>query len=177
MSDMISPADVFDTSFDILMEFEGYISDDTHDAGGLTKYGISQKAYPDLDIATLTLGDARRIYKADYFDACFCSEFPALLAAVVFDTAVNMGTERAIKFLQSSVGTAVDGDYGPNSRKAVERAVIKRGTAEIVNDFMSHRAVFYAKLCERKPSQHKFLRGWLRRTYRLQQFLFAQGWS
>jgi len=177
MATVTSPQQVFDDSFEVLMEFEGYISDDAHDAGGLTKYGISQRAYPDLDIANLTLDDARTIYKRDYFHAAHCHELPSMLAAHVFDTAVNMGTRRAIRFAQRAVGAKPDGAFGPKTRAAVQAACAHRGEAEVINDFQSYRAVFYAQLAARKPSQKKFLRGWMRRTYRLQQFLMSRAAS
>jgi len=50
-----------------VLEAEGYLSDDVNDNGGLTKYGISQRAYPNLDIKNITLDDAKNIYYNDYF--------------------------------------------------------------------------------------------------------------
>ena len=37
-------------------------TDDPNDAGGATKYGISQRAYPNVDIRNLTEQQAREIY-------------------------------------------------------------------------------------------------------------------
>ena len=42
---------VFDKSFEVLMRVEGGYVDDPNDKGGKTKYGISQKSYPNIDIA------------------------------------------------------------------------------------------------------------------------------
>lgn len=39
----------------------------THDAGGATKYGISQNAYPSLDISTITASTAKEITERDYW--------------------------------------------------------------------------------------------------------------
>jgi len=41
------------------------------------------------------------------------------LDLVQFDTAVNMGPGRAVRFLQQAVGCGVDGDFGPATERAV----------------------------------------------------------
>lgn len=72
---------------------------DPEDPGGETKYGISKRAYPRLDIKNLTLEDASAIYKRDYWNAAGCDDLDDSLALVVFDTAVNCGVGRAKKWL------------------------------------------------------------------------------
>lgn len=59
----------FGAAFNRLIANEGVLSNHPADKGGLTKYGISQSAYPHLDIANLTLDDCRKIYYADYWSA------------------------------------------------------------------------------------------------------------
>lgn len=61
------------------------------DPGGETKYGISKRAYPDVDIANLTLEQAQAIYQRDYWEALGCDAMPWSLALLVFDCGVNMG--------------------------------------------------------------------------------------
>ena len=43
-------------------------TNDPNDSGGETKYGISKKAFPNLDIKNLTEEQAISIYKKMYFD-------------------------------------------------------------------------------------------------------------
>lgn len=164
---------VFDEVFKVLLEFEGYMSDDAHDAGGLTKYGISQRAYPMLDIANLTVEDAKFIYFEDYFVKAKCTEFPTELACHVFDTAVNMGVSRAIRFLQHTIKTTADGIFGNGSRAALKKYLANHGEQNLVLDYLSYRAMFYSRIVQRNKTQQKYLRGWLRRTYRLQQFILS----
>lgn len=60
----------FDVAYKQLMErWEDphYTGKVTTDAGGKTKYGISENAYPSLDIAGLTLSRATEIAHADYW--------------------------------------------------------------------------------------------------------------
>lgn len=80
---------------------DGY-SNDPHDPGGETKFGISKRAYPKLDIKNLTLSDALSLYYTDYWYTAKSLEFP--LNVCVFDCAVNQGTKTAKQFLQASKG-------------------------------------------------------------------------
>ena len=41
----------FNKAIEKVLKFEGVLSNDKYDAGGLTKYGISKRMYPTLDIA------------------------------------------------------------------------------------------------------------------------------
>ena len=74
---------------------DGYVND-PHDPGGETKYGISKKAYPMLDIKNLTIDDALALYYRDYWGLAKSLVFPMNLC--VFDCAVNQGTKRAKQF-------------------------------------------------------------------------------
>lgn len=78
---------------------DGYVND-PHDPGGETKYGISKKAYPNLNIKELTLEDALAIYHRDYWSVAKSLEFP--LNVCVLDTAVNQGKKKAMQFLLAS---------------------------------------------------------------------------
>jgi len=81
----------FDRSITFILKWEGDLTSDT---GGLTRWGISQKSYPDLDIANLTLEEAKAIYKKDYWDAMKCDTFMFPECMVIFDSAVNCGVTR-----------------------------------------------------------------------------------
>ncbi|OXE36892.1 MAG: hypothetical protein CGW95_04725, partial [Phenylobacterium zucineum] len=53
----------FDQAFEVLIGHEGGYTNNPQDPGGETKFGISKRAYPDQDIANLTLDAAKAIYK------------------------------------------------------------------------------------------------------------------
>ena len=76
------------------LEREGFLSNDSIDPGGLTKWGISKKAYPKLDIRGLTKKDAIKIYYKDYWLKCRINELPNNLKGIMFDGAVNQGISR-----------------------------------------------------------------------------------
>ena len=58
---------LFDRALAAVLDWEGAVTNDAADPGGLTKYGISQRAYPSLDIASLTVEQAAVIYHQDYW--------------------------------------------------------------------------------------------------------------
>jgi lysozyme family protein len=87
----------FDRAVALVIESEGGARY-THyaaDPGGATKYGISQRAYPALDIAALTEEQAREIYYRDYWTPLGCEFLPWPLCYVLFDTGVLHGPTKA----------------------------------------------------------------------------------
>ena len=102
----------------IILTEEGGLSVDARDPGGTTKYGISQRAYPSLDIRALTLDDATTLYHRDYWTPIRGDDFPAGLALLLLDTAVNMGPATAVKLLQTTLQVTADGIPGPNTQTA-----------------------------------------------------------
>lgn len=80
---------------------DGGYTNDPKDPGGETKWGISKRAHPELDIKNLTLEQALGIYKKDYWD-CYRSRGLDLdsvdpdYAIAVFDSGVNCGVGRCL---------------------------------------------------------------------------------
>jgi len=70
-------------------------TDYPHDPGGLTQYGLSKRANPDLDIGHLTEAQAATAYDARYWTPAGCQALPEPLALNVFDAAVNLGVPGA----------------------------------------------------------------------------------
>jgi lysozyme family protein len=82
-------------------EVEGGLANLKGDSGGLTKYGISSKAYPGEDITNLTLDRAKFLAKRDYWfpmrlDTVNCQA----LANTLFDFAIHAGVRTVTKKLQ-----------------------------------------------------------------------------
>lgn len=134
---------------------EGGHVDHPSDPGGATRWGISQRAYPHLDIASLTLAQAREIYRRDYWDALRLSELPDAIAAEVFDAAVNSGRRSAVVWLQRALGVNADGVIGPITLRAAREA----DPMAIVARFNGHRLSHLADLA----TWPTFGRGWARR--------------
>jgi len=147
---------MFDKAVAFVLEHEGgaAITDDPNDPGGLTKYGISQRSFPDLDIRALSEGEAVMIYKVRYWDKCRCSELPGDLAIIVFDAAVNQGPMAAAKTLQQALGVNVDGIIGPATIAAACRA-----GRSALSELVARRMVMYGL----NPNFTRYGLGWSRR--------------
>ena len=132
------------------------------DAGGATKFGISKRAYPQLDIGQLTEQQAKDIYRNDYWNAVHGDDITAQpIAENIFDTSVNMGSARAIKLAQIALGvTPVTGVLDQHTLQALNSADTNRFLA----DYTLAKVARYVSLCNNNRSQSKFLLGWLNRA-------------
>jgi len=146
----------FEKFIQVIFLNEGVLSDNVNDKGGLTKYGISQKAYPKLNIRALTKQQAQDIYKRDYYDACKAELIKdELLALHVFDMAVNAGVSRAAKLLQEVAGVAQDGIIGNITLNKVN-------SGKYTDKYIVARICFYHSIGT--GSNAGFFKGWINRT-------------
>jgi lysozyme family protein len=81
----------FSQALTILLKFEGGYVNDPNDPGGETNLGISKRAYPDLDIASLTPETVAPLYQKAYWDAINADSLPENCKLMGFDCAVNQG--------------------------------------------------------------------------------------
>lgn len=144
----------FALALDFVLAHEGGYVNDPQDPGGETKYGISKRAYPSLDIANLTREDAAKIYRSDYWDKCRCGELPPGTDLLTFDAAVNQGPRAAIQMLQDALNVKVDGIIGPITLRAAQTVGM-----DLVPELAAIRMHAYAL----NPSFHRYGLGWSRR--------------
>lgn len=142
----------------ILLQDEGGYVNDPHDPGGETKYGISKRAFPNLDIANLTPEQAAVLYYHKYWLPCGGGQIPEHLDLWVFTAAVMSGPEEAIKLLQKLVGTTQDGKLGPLTFGAVKRLPVSR-QHEYLGLFGAHLSTL--------GGWKYYGGGWLNRLFRL----------
>ena len=137
-------------------------TDDADDKGGATKYGISQSAYPQLDIRNLTEHQARDIYKRDYWDRLCGDEIDSqVIAEILFDTCVNMGVRTGSRLVQIALGIEpVDGIIGPESLRVINSA----DEHTLVANFTLAKVARYAHICNQDRTQTKYLLGWINRA-------------
>ncbi len=154
-------SNTFDTAVTAVLSYEGGYVDDPNDPGSETNWGISKRAYPNLDIKHLTRDQAIQIYRRDYWDALGCDRFPPLIAIALFDAAVNQGPSAAVRILQRALGVTGDGVIGPQTLAAARAA---DGQA-LLADFLADRAVQYAGL----STFARYGQGWMRRLFAVQQ--------
>lgn len=154
----------FQLAIDKTLAHEGgsTFTNDSTDRGGATKYGISQRAYPDLDIHNLTEQQAKDIYQRDYWNRMRGDEIDSQpVAENIFDACVNMGVGGGSRLAQLSLGIEpADGIIGSQSLKVINAADEELFLAKFALAKMQR----YADLCTADSSQKKYLLGWLNRT-------------
>tara|TARA_B100000508_G_C11279534_1_gene189820 strand:- start:8 stop:481 length:474 start_codon:yes stop_codon:yes gene_type:complete len=151
----------FNEIIEKVLEHEGGYVNDPTDLGGETKYGITKRFYPDVDIKNLTIEQAKEIYKKDYWDKNKVESLPQNLWHIYFDMCVNMGKRTAVKVLQRAANNRgkdleVDGGLGPKTIEALNGVELDRVRA--------FRVKYYVDLITAKPEQEKFYLGWFRRA-------------
>ncbi len=144
----------FDRCLGVTLGHEGndVLTDDPRDPGGLTRWGISAAAHPNVDIRNLTREDAAEIYRRDYWQPLRCDELPLPIALCVFDCGVNQGVNTAVRLLQSVIGAQIDGTFGPRTLMAVFRSPVE----QLTRRFMTARLHKYMSL----GHWHTYGRGW-----------------
>lgn len=169
----------FDLAIVATLEHEGGDRYTNHpaDKGGPTRWGITAATLGDWrklerpatadEVKALGRDEACAIYRARYWDACRCGEIEdQLVAAKVFDLAVNTGPVAAVRMLQKACdrcqGTpvAVDGVIGAKTLAAVAAS----DPGELVIELVHVATEFYLAIVNRDPSQRVFLAGWLSRA-------------
>jgi len=171
----IRTAETFETAFSFMLQAEGIEQAVAvaGDSGGLTKYGISQASYPDVDIRNITLDHAKAIYRQDYWSKLRCAEMPAPVAIALFDAGVNLGITRAAQQLQRAVLVAQDGIVGDETVRAANKLPVKN----TLIDMMWRRCTWYALLATQDETQGRFLMGWYRRCIQLHTLCLALMWG
>ena len=145
----------------VVIKIEGGYVNDPDDAGGETKYGISKRSYPDVDIRGLTKTAAAAIYLDDYWYPLRCENVPGVLALPLLDSGVNQGRRTAVRLLQGVLGVKVDGLIGPKTLAAVnEYPSISLLSAE----FTLARLDRYVNKSIGRKSQRKYLPSWVHRS-------------
>jgi lysozyme family protein len=147
--------DRFRTFIERLLDHEGGYVNNPADPGGETKWGISKRTYPALDIRGLSREEAIEIYRRDFWDRSEADLLPAPVGFQLLDGAVNSGIAQASRWLQRAVGVADDGDVGPITLAAIRKA----DPADLVMQFNAERLDFMTRL----STWSTFGRGWARR--------------
>ena len=154
----------FHRCIDRILAEEGGLSDHPADPGGLTNYGISKRSYPTLDIAGLTLDDAKALYRRDYWQPLHGDQLPDGLDLLLLDCAVNQGPVTAIKLLQRTLRIRDDGLIGPETLTAAFAAM-----PGLLDAFAAERALRY----EMNQNEATFGRGWYSRLFRIHRHAWA----
>lgn len=168
--------ETFEKIFRYILQVEGGYTNDEHDAGGETNWGIIEEearrhGYKGR-MKDFSKDMAKDIYFKDYFKKNRLDEIKdPKVQLSVFDWLVNSGKWGAVYFQRAlnelGAGLVVDGVIGP---KTIEAANMKKGE-DILKIYHEYQRQYYKNLATRKPSQKKFLRGWLNRVEEKEKYI------
>ena len=166
----------FEKIFDYLIKAEGGYSNDKNDKGGKTKYGIIEEEARDFgykgDMQDLTIDFAKNIYLKKYY---LGNKLDKLVndkvALSICDFIVNSGAWGAKKaqaaLNELGFDLKVDGILGAKSLAALNEV----DEAKFLEKYHDLQRRYYRVLAANKPSQKKFLTGWLNRVDRKENYL------
>ena len=120
----------FEAVMEVIFRHEGGFVNHPRDPGGATNRGITKRTLEEwlghsvtvADVQGLPKATARAIYKERYWKLVRGDELPAGLDLVAMDGAVNSGPSRGVRWLQKAVGVEQDGQLGPVTLAAVQKA-------------------------------------------------------
>jgi len=184
----------FDESFEEVMDIEGGYNNDPTDFGKETYMGISRRFHPNWEgwrvidhskredtfpanllSNSVLQGYVRDFYKQYYWDVYLGDELPSqIIANEMFDIAVNMGVDRAVRYLQRAMNLlnrngkgfadiAEDGKFGGITLSTM--IIACQGNESLIFKIMNIlQGAHYIETMSKTPSQEKYARGWFRRV-------------
>lgn len=184
----------FDTAYQLTSEHEGGYANVIGDAGGETYKGIARNYWPNwdgwswVDITKHGLAgtsaqsinnvlsklpeieaSVKRFYKKHFWDAAKLDSInPQNIANEIYDTGVNFGMSKAIKYLQEAINftrkdveLTVDGIAGT---KTIDAVNTHQNTALLYKVLNILQAEGYIEIIRKNTTQEKFFKGWLNRV-------------
>lgn len=198
---MTAPSVFFPACLDFVLAHEGGYVRDVGDPGGATNFGVSLRFLQDLslkeadidhdgviswrDVARMTREDAAKIYRSYFWDKLGLEDMPGILAAAMFDTAVNCGRSRTVKWLQTGYNAClqvisrtlplqVDGILGTATLRSVCSGCVMISGLDVrlASRILEQRQTHY--LSQRDdPELGRYVKGWLNRLSDLRTFLLT----
>lgn len=162
----------FESAFKYTLLNEGGYSNDANDAGGPTKWGITQgdlarwrrAPVSAQDVQNLSVDEAEKIYEAYYWMPLGLDGIKNVsVATAIFDIGVNRGITAAAKYAQAVAGVTQDGHIGPISIAAINTC----DPVRFIDAFAWMVATGYAAIVAHNPTQVVFLVDWIARAKRL----------
>lgn len=173
-----------DRSINKILGIEGGYSNHPSDTGGKTNFGITEDLAREHgyegDMKNLPLSFAREVYHKEFWEENNLQEVAKRNEAVayeIFDTAVNVSSEVAVKFFQRCLNSfnlggdlyddiEVDGDLGEKTINAWKQFHSSRSrgginSSEIMTKALnSLQGAYYVRLGEKDDSYESFTFGW-----------------
>ena len=168
--------DSFERIFDYLLMVEGEYSNDKHDKGGKTKYGIIEEEAREFgykgDMQDLTINFAKNIYLKKYYLGNMLDKVTNdKVALSICDWTVNSG-KNGIKNAQIAINQLtnanldVDGIIGNKTLEALNAA----DPEKFLEVYHNLQRIYYRSKVEGDKTQKEFLTGWLNRVQRKEEY-------
>lgn len=185
----------FSEAYDITLGHEGGYSNDPDDVGGETYKGVARAYYPSWAGWTI-IDDSKSInnfpnnlrgntalntmirefYKENYWNLFWGDRLPNQeVANELFDTGVNMGVGRAVKYLQKALNVlnrnqknyadiVEDGGFGVNTMTALNQYLAIDDESFLLKIMNILQGYHYIEYATKSSTQQRFMRGWLNRV-------------
>lgn len=189
----------FEQAYKITLGHEGGYVFDPDDAGGGTYKGVARRyhsgwpGWATIDRIKQQADNRRQLnrllgedaelqqqigdfYKQNYWDR-FQGDAVASqqLAEELFDTGVNMGVHRAVRFLQEGLNLLnrnqksfkdilEDGKSGSGTLSALNKYLAKDPAEHLLKIMNILQGMHYIEYMRKSPTQEKYARGWLKRV-------------
>ena len=159
-----------------VLVYEGGVSDNPKDPGGLTNKGVTQRTYNNWrsrkglvsgSVRDMTDTEMQAIYREDYWDRVQGDQLPPGVDFCIFDAAVNSGVGSAATWAQGVVGLPPDGDLGPKTLTAIQA----QDDVAFIQDYCARRL----GTLERNPNWSEFGNGWHARIANVEKI--ADQWA
>lgn len=160
-----------------ILKWEGGWANDPDDLGGATNKGVTFNTYKlyrrQRGLSEPSIGDLRRmtdeeftdILKSMYWNHCKADFIESQgVANAIVDWAWNSGTVTAVKEVQKILGVKADGIIGNITLSAIN----SHSPLPLFGKIHAARIAYIERICNARPANRKFYRGWLNRINSLQ---------
>lgn len=155
-----------------ILKWEGGFVNDPNDSGGATNKGVTLATYRRYkgesasvdELKAITDEDWTNIFKQMYWDKFKADQIASQTVANLCVDWFWMSGTKAIKYVQRLIGATEDGVVGEQTL-----AKLNAKGESLVLDIYNCRKDFYHRIVASKPSQKRFLRGWINRLNALME--------
>ena len=154
-----------------ILQWEGGFVNDPLDIGGATNKGITIGTFTEYkrrkglkaptvqDLKNISNEDWHEVFKGLYWDRWKADEIKSQAVANILVDWVWASGSHGIKRPQRLLGVTADGVVGSKTIAALNA----KDPAELFRTIKADRVKFIDEICEKRPANNRFKKGWLNR--------------